>query len=330
VEEATHVIVDYLLEQGKVATAQRFAEANIRFNNKCPLGHLQLGIALEEQGEFAAAAQSLLRAIQQVESLHGTDKVALAHLCLAECAARTNRLDLLDPFLRRWRAALPKDPASLFCVALCFIEAGALDEAEAILARQRTEAPDAMSPGAYDHELGLCALRRGDVDSARERLRASVDAGDALAHRSMAMLAIVEIMAGDAERAVRWARNAVALAPRDIAHRVNLAAALAENSDYEDAVEVYRDVLRDAPGFGEVQQSMALAMLESGDNDGGLAILLDLERRGFDLRRVSANIGVALARRGRPADLTEALARHERAFNMDFAQGGPHVQVATG
>jgi nucleoside phosphorylase len=95
---------------------------------------------------------------------------------------------------------------------------------------------------------------------------------------------------------------------------VNLAAALAENGDYEDAVEVYRDVLRDAPGFGEVQQSMALAMLESGDNEGGLATLLDLERRGFDLRSVSANIGVALARRGRPTDLTEALARHERAF----------------
>jgi nucleoside phosphorylase/tetratricopeptide (TPR) repeat protein len=313
-ERATHLMVDCFLERGKVATAQGFAEANIRFNDVCPQSHVQLGLVLEEQGKYAGAAKSFLRGIQLVEARHGDEEISFAHLHLAQCAARAHRLDMIDPFLRRWRAKPPEDAESMFYFALCLMEAGALPEAEAILSKQLQGAKSAEERAQFEHELGLCALHRGDIVSARTAFQASVDAARDLAHRSMSMLAVVEMKAGNMEGAVRWARNAVATAPNDIAYRLNLAASLAGSEEYEEAIEIYGEVLKDAPDFGEVQESMALAMIEMGDIDGGLANLFALERRGFNARSVSANIGVALARRGQPADLKKALVRHERAL----------------
>lgn len=313
-EQATHLMVDCFLERGKVATAQIFAEANIRFNDVCPKSHLQLGLALEEQGGYGGAAKCFLRAIQLVEARLGDEEISYAYVHLAQCASRARRLDMIDPFLRRWRAKPPKDAESMFYFALCLMEAGALQEAETILSKQLRDSKSVEERAQFEHELGLCALHREDIASARIAFQASLDAGGDLAHRSMSMLAVVEMKAGNVEHAVRWARNAVAMTPNDIAYRLNLAASLTGCEEYEEAIEIYGEVLKDAPDFGLIQESMAISMIEMGDIDGGLANLFALEQRGFNAPSVSANIGVALARRGKPADLKKALARHERAL----------------
>jgi nucleoside phosphorylase/tetratricopeptide (TPR) repeat protein len=313
-EQSGHLAVEILQDRSRFLEAEPIATRLAELNPKCALGFYQLALCREVRGDSLGAAQNLSKALSLVETTGLDASVTGVHAQLARAAAEAERIDLLDPFLDRWRLNPPQDDNSRFFWAICLIEAGQLPEAEEILRELLEDAPKGSAQAPYLHELGFSALERNDLDEAAALFRRSADVAESEAHRPFAMLAIVSIKQNKADDAVRWARRALAMQPNNIGYRINLASALALSRKFDEAIDNYREILAVAPTFHSVRAQLSAALLEAGHLPEALGELVALETSGWEPDTVDVNIGVVLARRRAPGDLDEALAKHFRAL----------------
>ncbi len=92
---------------------------------------------------------------------------------VGECALRAKRFDLAVESLEAARGLAPGTPGLDLHLAQAHYHAGALDEAEAALARAAARDAEAEASAQWLLYAGLVALDRGDLEGAAERLAAA-------------------------------------------------------------------------------------------------------------------------------------------------------------
>jgi Flp pilus assembly protein TadD len=273
------------------------------------VAHLNLGVALADQGDHPGARHHLEQAIR----IHPGS--AEAHGALAEVLARQGQG---EEALARFRTALRLDP-SLSRVHNGFgralLEGGDVEEA-ALHFREAVRLDPAYAEAHSN--LGVALLRTGSFTEAVEHLReaATLDPASAEAHNNWG---VALMNRGDLEEAVKHFERAAALGSAEADGNWALALtrkgiALSEAGRVEESVEAYERALALNPAYAEAHNALGIAFgrlgrLEEASGHFGRAVELRP-----DYAQAHNNWGLALAQEGR---IAEAVARFRAAIRVD-------------
>jgi len=207
--------------------------------------------------------------------------------------------------------------AGLYKTAVAKHRSGQLSEAEALY--RRVLEVDPGHAGAR-HYLGVVALQRGDVDHARELLRASVetcpDRADFWNNLGRAWLAASETdlaaevrdeAGNEIERAAECFRRAIELDSHCVDALSNLGHLLLKQDEAEAAIAPLQRAVQEAPSHYEALCNLGWALLQTGNEDAAEQTLL--RAIGIDGRRAAAHrlLGAMLIELGRCDEATERL-----------------------
>jgi tetratricopeptide (TPR) repeat protein/nucleoside phosphorylase len=326
-EPAAHLVVDVLLQRGRLSRAGELSADLVKYNPQCAYGWFQVGLVCEAAGRSEEAIAAFERSIGLHQAAGGGGEPFSGHLHLTRVAIEADRLDLLEPFLRRWEITPPEDPIARLNWAICLMEVGRFDQAEQNL-HDLLGAATGIDRVPGLHELGMLALARGEAATAVAYFYEAAEAahpGDA--HQSRAMLAVAEHQRGNGEQALQWARLALAAVPGNVGYRANFAAILASCGQFDDSIAEYRKILSDAPKNRKARFSLGFALFRARRVNEAIGELLRLERSGWIFPPLSPNLGVMLLERRNPGDLEDALARHKRALQLDWSPRNEAILV---
>lgn len=131
-----------------------------------------------------------------------------------------------------------------------------------VAAQLRNETPDGASAADLNND-GLAKLRAGDFHGAQACFERALQSAPQLAEAHCNLgLALVE--QGSAEAGERELRHAIALEPKLLAARENLAVLLSRRFDYGAAAKAWDDVLARDPAHAEAHAAKAFAAMREG------------------------------------------------------------------
>jgi protein O-GlcNAc transferase len=213
-------------------------------------------------------------------------------------------------------ADLPPRLAERFSKGVAALEAGRLDEAEAAFRRVLTEGG---ARAFVHHNLGIVQQRRGRHADAVRAFQAAIRLdpkfGPARLLAGSSLLAL-----GRVSEALPELRRAVALMPREVAARRQLADALERTGDFPGLADEYRRIVELSPGNEEYVYRLGKAYLKLAQ--------WSIERmQTIDPRtaRLKQSLGLAYVDQGRP-DL--AIAAFEEAARLDGKLPEVHLALA--
>lgn len=327
-ERACHTALEILLDWHDASRALPLAERVVKHNPACPLGYFQLACALQLKGEHDRALKFFQKALE-ISPTQFVEQPGPEHVKFARAATDSGHTEVLNAWIERWEKEPPSEPDTQYFWALVLYEAGRVSEARRILEALLKAEPQDVENAAILHELGMCAHEEGELDKARDYYLEAAKSGQENRAVPFSMLATLEIDAGNPEQAIVWAERALKIDPHNISIRVNLAAAFASAGQFNAAVAEYRRISSAIPD-PRIRQSMAFALIEAGEYDKGIKELQRLIDVGFNETVIGVNIGVALAMRGQPGDLEEAVALHRRALTKTLVSeqlAGVHLNL---
>ncbi len=274
------------------------------------------GRALVENGQYAAAVQTLQQAINlDPEASH-------AHNAIGLSLWQQGLLDTAIPSLQQAIALTPEWNYPRYTLSLVYLEQRLYDQAEQGF--QAALANDDEDSTAY-HGLGQLYLLEGRNDEAETQLQQAVlfNPGNAYAHHTYGQF---QQRLGVLDQAEEMFRLAIRLEPEEPAFRASLGALLADNGLGAEAEAVFAEVAASDPDSIPVVQAYR-GFLES---ENRLDEVRDLLERAIELSPEDPNLHVLyggfLREQGRPDDAEE---EYEEAIELDAANAFAHHDLAT-
>ena len=219
--------------------------------NAAPV-HLELGVALAEAGDAAAAIAALQRAVRlQPDSPDGWRWLADLHDAAGAPEAA-------DAARARYLKAATRDPALLAAGAALI--ANRLPEAAAQLQAHLGGHPTDVAALRMLAEVAARLQRYGDAQSLLERCLELAPSFDAARHN----YALVLNRQAKAAQALPQVERLLAAEPRNPAYLNLKAAVLAQLGEYGESIEVYAGVLRDHPRQPKIWMSYGHALKTAG------------------------------------------------------------------
>ncbi len=226
---------------------------------------------------IAKQAESALEMITPV--VREAPTMADAHRVRGEALLRLKRYDEAIEEFRVAIAGHPDNPKLLFSLATTYQGLGRYGEAEPLLLRVVDKTPRQIS--ALIHLGHLYTSLRQPEKARRHFLAAAALYEDMLAEPVYARrtpelrskLAEVAFRGGDAERAVRELKAAIAAAPQKPALNYNLALVYEHNHDLPAAIASYQRETEIAPHNYRAFRGLGVALRETGRPDEALAAL---------------------------------------------------------
>ena len=234
---------------------------------KAVLIHPQLRIALESElgaGSADARVEGLARwmlaqyhrawePLQQTQDQDESVSFALAECCLKGQVAENGGVPMRRPDLAADRlkthSALNRDPRvyALYVDALLFDHD--LEGAQSAL----ESAPDDVKSGATGSYVeGRVAESDGDYRTAKTCYLKTLETDPG--HRgALLRLAYQHDLGGDDEESMEYYKRLAALRPLDVHAALNYGVLLEDHGEYEEAVKIYRRVLRALPNHGRAR-----------------------------------------------------------------------------
>jgi Flp pilus assembly protein TadD len=318
------------------AAAVSYLRAALALRPRSPGMHLNLGFALEMQGDLAGAAAAYREAVRldprYAPAHNNLGNVLQAQKDFAGAVAAYQEALRLEPKHERahynlgnalreqgdlagaetaFRTAVRVDPK----YALAHNNLGNVLAARGNLAGAEAALREALRLDPREilvhNSLGQVLAARNDLAGAlaayREALR--LDPRDAPTHNN---LSIVLRRQGDLAGAVAACREAVRLDPNLVRAHNNLGVALAMQGDLAGAEAAFREAVRLDPRYAQAHYNLGNSLRGQGDLAGAVASFRAALRLGPKFASAYCNLGHGLREQGQFAAAVEALRRgHE-------------------
>ncbi|MCP3914744.1 MAG: protein kinase [bacterium] len=257
------------------------------------IGSSQLKLAHPtDHAAFERALEPLLRAIVLAPRAQPR-----YHYQALEAAARAGEIERARELIRAILSLWPDAPATAYRVAKA-------------VARCRDFDPEFDLPGD---------LRHAGYERALEAIRRAAEAPEA-GWVDLAMHAAVLRIQGDLEGTIAARKRLVEL-EHDPEDHYNLANALKDVGDYEEAIAHYRAAAQLRPSYLKARGNLATLLGDMGDVEGALAEFAELERLAPDHPMSPFNRGEMLKRLGR---FEESLAAFQRSAELNERNSRPY------
>ena len=308
--EAQDLVAEALAAQGKLTPALQQLDATMRRDAKSAEPPLLEGLILEQEGQYASAADALTLAlkrmpaaepmIHRVRALIALTQVRLALGDLKAAAASEAEVVKLEP----------QSPATVLLDARLKIARKNLQGAVAELESVVTEAPGYNEARLL---LGAALMQRGDLQQAQQQLQQVVEnAPDDLAARKL--LAEVQLKLGQPEGALSVLSPALATADLDQQLLSLYGAAASGTGDKQALIEALQRSEEEHPNDQTVLLNLGAAYLAAGQAQQALGVLQKTADNG-DPRRDRMLIAALMGAQGPDAaepEMTRLLAAHPR------------------
>jgi tetratricopeptide (TPR) repeat protein len=217
---------------------------------------------LVASGDFALAAGKLEEARSYLRrGLERHPQTVRAYMLLAEVEVQARRPEEALAAVRQGLQALPERPELVQALATVLIQTGKLTEASEHLARLRK----GKTPEVWlDYMDARILLQKGEWPKAHrilERIRPELTKAADLSRQADMLLASCYEERGEPDRQIAAYRRALLVDPLWLPARLGLATTLASTGKSEEALQEYRQVVRQVPGVG-----FAMARLLSARN----------------------------------------------------------------
>jgi tetratricopeptide (TPR) repeat protein len=292
--------------------AVRHLTAAVALRPDSPGAHLNLGGALEAEGQFDEAIACFRRALDMDPAY------AMAHHNLAVALKGKGRLEQAIACFRRAIELDPNMALGHYHLGEMLAAKGRRDEAIACY-RRAIDLNPKMVEGHVN--LGLALYSSGRLDEAIACFRRAIELdpknADAPINLSGALLG-----KGRLDEAIAYARRAIKLAPKNVEAHCNLGAALAEKGRLDQAIVCYRRALKLGPNHPETLRNLGMALQQKGRLDDAIACYRRAVERGPKSFVAHYNLGVAFQKMAR---LDEAITCFRRAVELDPKHAGAHI-----
>jgi protein O-mannosyl-transferase len=280
---------------------------------KAPAVHLNLGVALVDEGKTEEAIACYRRALEL--------QPGLPEASISLAGALTDQGGHLDEVVALYRSALQEKPDSAEAhnnLGFVLLGQGQIDEAIAHCRRALELKPEYADA---HNNLGLALAARGQTDQAVSHYRRALELKpDHM--KAENNLAIALINQGHVDEAVAAFRRALKLKPDSAEAHNNLGLALKEQRRSGEAMEHFEEALRLRPDYADGHVNMAVVLAAGGNLDPAIEhyrIALRIQPLDADSH---CSLGELLERRGR---LGDAVAEYREALRIN-----PRHQVAAG
>jgi predicted O-linked N-acetylglucosamine transferase (SPINDLY family) len=194
-------------------------------------------------------------------------------------------------------------------------QAGRFTEAQALYRKILAERPQDLQTL---HLLGIVTCQLGDAAGGIRYLRQAVAADPANAtFRCNLAMALAD--SGNRDEAIAAYRKALQLDPRHLQSLSNLASALCDRGELDEAIKLSRAAIELRPDFAVAHNNLGTALEKKGDFDGAIAEFRAAVRLRPDLASAAYNLASALRSRGE-LDEAEQFLRQAIALKPDFAE----------
>lgn len=225
-----------------------------------------IGVCYERKGRSDLAAQSFVKA----SDLRKDNKVFASNAGVTLAKAR--QFAQAIPYLERAIQLDPANNSTAMVLADAYSQVGKLDDAQRLYESYQSALSNNLT---FWFNLGLLRERRNDLPGAEEAYRHAMDIDgtdlDVLNNYGLVLFkmkryeqsqTIFEKLAGlDLSRKPDMRRST----------RLNLAAAASKTADFDTAIRLWREHLREEPSRVDVRVSLANALWVTGDLDGAYA-----------------------------------------------------------
>ncbi len=288
------------IEQGRLDEAEADLERAVQVSPFHQRSRRQLAGLLESAGrrqDAVAVYEEMLR----IQPEDGDTHYQLGALLL------DSDLDAALPHLEEAARLAPARPNFLTTLAVAYINAGRMVEAETALRRALTLTPDDPS---VSNNLGIVLVRGGRFDEAVEVLNGLLAADpEFVAARNNLAIALAE--SGHLEDAEEQVRRALRRSPSYLDAWLTLAAILDRRGGFEEEYDALRRAYELAPERQDVRDRLAVAAARVGHCDHTLELVAtEMDRPGEMLPGLNLEVARCLEQRGR-ADV--ALRHYEEA-----------------
>ncbi len=260
------------------------------------VAHNNLGIALAERGELAAA----MRQFEATLNIRPDDRDA--HFNLAKALAKVSRP---DEAMEHYKAVLrlrPGDADTYGDLASLQAEQGRFEQAIAIYRKALSLNPD---DGRLHSGLGLALLRAGRLDEAIVELKSAVQIKpDSTAYCNLGMAVSFK---GDSDKAMDCYKRAIRLDPGNAEAYYNLGNAFLAKGRLNEAILQYKKAIRLRPDYIKAHGNLAVTLAQQGKLDEAIRnfeIIIDLEPNSPD---VHFNLASTLLEKGDTGRAVEQL-----------------------
>ncbi len=298
----------------------------------------QLGVALREAGDYAAAftffrrlrdlypadfwiqyhgAPDWAKADAYVLCEFSTAAVALrpkSHVAHDQLGCRLHAVGDLDGEIAAFREAIRLKPddatthsnlGSALCDGLRQYDAAIAEFREAI----RLKPDHAIAHYGLGVALSKKGDRNGAIEAYREAIRLKPEFADAHGN-----LAFNLFKGGDLDGAIAACREALRLKPGSSNTHCILGDALIKKEDFVGAAAACRDAIRFGAVKPEIRYSLAVCLVEIGDPEGAIAACREAIRLKPDYANAHIALGVALDAQG---DLDGAIAAYRETIRLE-------------
>ena len=187
-------------------------------------------------------------------------------------------------------ATHPDDPRLRRDLALCYLEAGRIDDAIAQFERSLELVPHAAD---QHYELAVVLLKANRLDAAAAHFQraSSLNPDDAESYNGLGAIAYLR---GASDEAIRWFQQSLSVHDNPLAH-FNLGRTLARVDRRDDAVAQYRIALTMKPGDVDTRVELGAVLVEQGQTREAIALYQDALRLKPDLVSAMTNLAWILA-----------------------------------
>jgi tetratricopeptide (TPR) repeat protein len=305
-----------LREQGDPVEAEAEFRAAVRIQPGYASAHNNLGIALTDQGRLDEAVAQYREAIRLNPNLE------LAHSNLGGALHRQGRFDEAIAACERALHLQPKCASAHNNLGSALQSKQRLDEAAAEFREAIRLDPNAAV--GYTN-LGIVLFEQGRLDEAiaahkkalqlvPENARAHNDLGAALRRR------------GRIDEAIAEYKEALRLKPEYVLAHFNLGAALRDKGRLDEAIDEFKEALRLQPGYAKAHTNLGIVFSRQGRLDLALAEHKQAVRLQPQYAEAHLNVGVVLSRQGR---LDEAIAEIQEAIRRKPEFPDAHYNLGT-
>ena len=268
--------------------------------------HSLIGFVLGQQGELPSALQHLERAVAlRPESAEAQYNLGVA---LWYSGARSGRLRNCGRACSSIRRRAPATRCS---------EPRCASRATWRGARASLQRAIALLPptAAVYVDLGITYLRAGELDKAIGQLVGGFEP------------AAPAVPAPDWDAAIADLRRAlVGESGRAEAHNVLGLLLGRKGASGDEVAAEFREAIRLRPDYAEAHNNLGLVLIQTGDDEAGIAALREAVRIAPDYADARANLGAALT----PTDVDAAIRELEKAVELAPSSVKAHVQSGRG
>ena len=300
--------IESMIAGGRHAAAE---QALLSLGDAGPRADYLLGFARLELYRFAEAETALRRAVAGEPENHAW-LLALAK-SLLEQGRNLAAMEVLERAI-----ALEPDPDYFFARAMCALNLGDLDSAEADL-RRSIRARPGHTEALY--KLGRILVDRGDYGASLEHLRACLDLRPNHLEARF-LLGLAANHTGDPETAREAFEAVIAAVPGHVGARYNLGRALLqlgreeegmarldefrEMSRLRDQIDFFRQAVKKNPRNAEGRAALARLLLQAGRTEEALREALAARQLAPADPKAYRLLAAAFRRLGREADARRA------------------------